>query len=87
MRLRNAFAPVRTVTAKVAAKREKASARTLQGRNHVRFMDYYAEFELTDGNRMELRVGDAAYRLLVEGAEGTLTVQGTRFEGFAARVG
>lgn len=43
---------------------------------------YYATFELTDGSRMEFRVGGAEYGMLAERDTGRLTYQGTRYLGF-----
>lgn len=46
------------------------------------FTHYYATFEVRSGDRMELEVPDNEYGLLVEGDNGTLSFQGTRYLGF-----
>jgi len=43
---------------------------------------YYLTFQVASGDRMEFLVPDTAYGLLVEGDQGGLTFQGTRFLGF-----
>jgi hypothetical protein len=44
---------------------------------------YYATFQLPAGDRVELPVPATQYGQLVEGDQGVLTHQGTRFKGFA----
>ncbi|MDT3425620.1 hypothetical protein J2Z22_001139 [Paenibacillus forsythiae] len=44
--------------------------------------DYYVTFETLNGDRVELKVPDRFYGLIVEGDRGELTYQGTRFKGF-----
>jgi len=43
---------------------------------------YFTTFEVESGDRMELKVPDKEYGMLVEGDEGKLTFQGTRYKGF-----
>jgi hypothetical protein len=43
---------------------------------------YYATSEYDSGQRKEFRLDGGAYGLLVEGDEGTLTYQGTRYHRF-----
>jgi hypothetical protein len=43
---------------------------------------YFATFEVESGDRMELKVPDNEYGMLVEGDIGKLTFQGTRYKGF-----
>ena len=43
---------------------------------------YYASFEVESGDRMEFSISEREYELLAEGDEGTLTFQGTRYQGF-----
>lgn len=43
---------------------------------------YFVTFEFMDGGRIELRVRGSVYGLLVEGDQGTLNYQGTRFNDF-----
>ncbi len=71
----NDKSPVEYLSCKVVAKRTRVSgdnART----------DYYATFEDDYGNRLELKMTGEQYGLLVEGDEGTLEHQGTRYLSF-----
>jgi hypothetical protein len=43
---------------------------------------YFTTFEVESGDRMELRVPEKEYGMLVEGDTGRLTFQGTRYKGF-----
>ncbi|WP_282936497.1 DUF2500 domain-containing protein [Paenibacillus sp. RC67] len=43
---------------------------------------YFVTFEFPDGRRIELRVRGSVHGLLVEGDQGTLNYQGTRFNDF-----
>ena len=43
---------------------------------------YYVTFQLGSGDRMELHVPGTEYGLLVEGDNGNLSFQGTRYLGF-----
>lgn len=43
---------------------------------------YYVTFEVQSGDRMELKVPRSEFGLLVEGDEGVLSFQGTRYLGF-----
>ena len=43
---------------------------------------YYVTFEVESGDRMEFEVCGEEYGLIVEGDQGKLTFQGTRFLGF-----
>lgn len=43
---------------------------------------YYATFQVESGDRMELHVPRNEYGMLVEGDNGRLTFQGTRYLGF-----
>ena len=69
--------PVLSVAARVVAKRTEVS-----GREHTSTY-YYCTFEVTNGTRHELRVTGREYGQLVEGDNGTLTYQGTRYRGFS----
>ncbi len=68
--------PVLSVAARVVAKRTEVSGRE----NTLTY--HYCTFEVTDGTRHELRVTGKEYGILVEGDIGTLTYQGTRYQGF-----
>lgn len=46
---------------------------------------YYVTFEVESGDRMEFSVSGQEYGLLVEGDQGKLTFQGTRYLGFERR--
>lgn len=43
---------------------------------------YYATFEVNSGDRLEFKVRDTEYGMLVENDTGMLTFQGTRYLGF-----
>ena len=43
---------------------------------------YYVTFQVESGDRMELSVTGSEYGMLVEGDEGKLSFQGTRYLGF-----
>lgn len=43
---------------------------------------YYVTFQVESGDRMELHVSGEEYGMLVEGDQGKLTFQGTRYLGF-----
>lgn len=77
--------PIIPVQTKVVAKRYNVSHHT-NGTNdnihHSSNTTYYATFEMTNGERMELHVPASEFGMLVEGDEGTLQFQGTRFISF-----
>lgn len=61
------------------------NAKIVGKRNHVHrstSTDYYVTFEVESGDRMELEVSGNEYGMLVEGDEGNLSFQGTRYLGF-----
>ncbi|MBE5936286.1 MAG: DUF2500 domain-containing protein [Lachnospiraceae bacterium] len=84
---KNNKSPRLTVDATVVAKRSSVSHH-----NHVGGTDsvghsttsttYYVTFQVESGDRMELCVGGNEYGMLVEGDNGKLTFQGTRYLGF-----
>lgn len=76
---KNNASPVLTVDAAVVAKRTHMSRGTGNMHGHT---SYYATFEVESGDRMELRVDGQEYGMLVEGDQGRLTFQGTRYQGF-----
>ena len=53
--------------------------------HHTTSTTYYATFQVQSGDRMELPVPATEYGLLIEGDEGDLTFQGTRFLSFDRR--
>ena len=54
--------------------------------HHSHSHSYFITFEVQSGDRMELRVPRTEFGLLVEGDEGVLSFQGTRFLGFERRI-
>lgn len=83
---RNNKSPVLTVDAVVVAKRANVSHYHHTDANNMSYTDssttYYVTFEVPSGDRMELRVRDREYGMLVEHDVGKLTFQGTRYLGF-----
>ena len=76
--------PIIPVQAKVVTKRQDVSHHHHGSDNmhHSSSTWYYVTFELTNGERMELGVSAREFGMLVEGDEGTLQFQGTRFISF-----
>ena len=83
---KNNHSPRLTVPATIVAKRTNVSRHRHGGANglhhHHTSTSYYVTFQVESGDRMELRVDGMEYGLLVEGDEGKLTFQGTRYLGF-----
>lgn len=83
---KNDNSPRITVTSKVVSKRTDISYYN-SGVNSD-FNDrrtstkYYAAFEVESGDRMELEMSGSDFGILVEGDEGRLTFQGTRYISF-----
>ncbi|MBQ9747408.1 MAG: DUF2500 domain-containing protein [Clostridia bacterium] len=79
----NNKSPRLTVHAKVIGKRTNIqrhrSGNTGMGHTTT---TYYVSFEVESGDRMELRLPGTEYGLLIEGDEGNLSFQGTRFLSF-----
>ncbi|NBD26002.1 DUF2500 family protein [Paenibacillus sp. T1] len=76
--------PVLTVDARIVAKRTDVGSSMTNGdqlssRSRT---DYFVTFEVESGDRMEFEVSGQAYGMLVEGDDGRLTFQGTRYQGF-----
>ena len=85
---KNNHAPRLTVPATVIAKRTNVShhhhhnhAGTGMGHT-THSTSYYVTFQVESGDRMELHLAGHEYGLLVEGDQGKLTFQGTRYLGF-----
>ena len=77
--------PVIPVNATILAKRYDVSHHRNAGNNmhHTSSSTrYYATFELTNGERMELFIPKNEVGMLVEGDKGILSFQGTRFISF-----
>lgn len=85
---RNNASPVLTVDAQIVTKRADVRYhRHHHGSDHAMHhtsssTTYYATFQVESGDRLELKVPDMEYGLLVEGDRGKLTFQGTRYQGF-----
>ena len=81
---KNNASPRLSVDARVVTKR--TSVHHHHHKNHTSHShSYYVTFEVESGDRMELRVDGDEYGLLVEGDQGLLTFQGTRYLGFERR--
>lgn len=83
-------APRLTVTATVVSKRSNITVHHHTSDSvypHTSTTSYYATFQVQSGDRMELSVPSTEYGLLVEGDEGDLTFQGSRFLRFDRRWG
>lgn len=76
---RNNAAERMTETARILTKRTNVSGGSGNSSAHT---TYYITFEFDDGRRSEFEVRAEEYGLLVEGDEGRLTYQGTRYLGF-----
>ena len=81
---KNNHSPRLTVPATVVAKRTNVSHHhhhnNMQHTTHS--TTYYVTFQVQSGDRMELHVTGQEYGLLVEGDQGSLSFQGTRYLGF-----
>lgn len=85
---KNNHSPRLTVPATVVAKRTNVSHhhhhnRGGTGMHHTTHSTtYYVTFQVESGDRMELCVAGHEFGMLVEGDQGKLTFQGTRYLGF-----
>lgn len=83
---RNNNSPRLTVKARVINKRTQVGYRRHRGASdhyHTHsYTNYFVTFEVDSGDRMELEVTGEESGLMVEGDQGILTFQGTRFLGF-----
>ncbi|MBQ8201819.1 MAG: DUF2500 domain-containing protein [Clostridia bacterium] len=82
----NNNSPRLTVHAAVVAKRTQVGHHhhgTHEHRHSHTYTHYFVTFEVESGDRMEFEVSGQESGLLVEGDRGTLTFQGTRYQGFA----
>ena len=77
--IKNNASPRLTVEARAVSRRE--DYRHHSG-NMTGWTDYYVTFEVESGDRMELQLDGEQYGLIVEGDQGRLTFQGTRFISF-----
>lgn len=83
----NNDSPRLTVDAKVVAKRSSVHYHNHNNgvnntHSHSSSTTYFVTFEVQSGDRMELRVPDKEYGMVVEGDRGSLTFQGTRYFSF-----
>ena len=81
---KNNNSPRLTVQAAVVAKRTKVSHHRHGGVNehHHTSTSYYITFQVDSGDRMEFHVNGQEYGMLIEGDQGMLSFQGTRYLGF-----
>ena len=83
---KNNNSPRLTVPALVVAKRTNVTRHHHGGANghhhHHTSTTYYATFQVESGDRMELHMTGNEYGMLVEGDQGNLSFQGTRYLGF-----
>ena len=78
---KNNNSPRLTVSAVVVAKRTDVSHHHHDHHTH-HSTSYYVTFQVDSGDRMELHMSGHEYGMLVEGDQGNLTFQGTRYLGF-----
>ena len=82
----NNHSPRLTVPVTVVAKRADVTHHRHRGASdHHHYhtsTTYFVTFEVESGDRMELQLEGHEYGLLVEGDEGKLSFQGTRYLGF-----
>ena len=78
--------PVIPVEVKIVSKRYNVSHHNHHDSDNMHHTSsstsYYATFEMTNGERMELEIPSGEFGLMAEGDEGTLQFQGTRFISF-----
>lgn len=88
---KNNHSPRLTVPAVVVSKRMNVShhshpnagdATGAHGCHSTSSTSYYVTFEVESGDRMELHVNGSQYGMLVEGDQGSLSFQGTRYLSF-----
>jgi len=71
-----------TVPAEVVTKRSRTSG---SAGDSSASTSYYVTFQMDSGDRMELKMNGKEYGMLAEEDLGTLTFQGTRYQGFERR--
>lgn len=85
--------PILTVLARVVSKRADVSSHMHSDAGDIShhhthaYTTYYVTFEVESGDRIEFNVQNSEYGLLVEGDQGKLTFQGTRYLGFKRGIG
>lgn len=75
---KNNNSPRITVSAQIVGKRSSSHHHHNGGTTH----SYYVTFQFDSGDRLEMRVPRVEYGVLVEGDQGNLTFQGTRYLSF-----
>lgn len=87
----NNHSPRLTVPAVIVAKRANVTRHHHGGagghHHHHTSTSYYVTFQFGGGDRMELLVSGSEYGILVEGDQGDLSFQGTRYLGFERKQG
>lgn len=87
----NNHSPRLTVPAVIVAKRTNVIRHHHGGvgghHHHHTSTSYYVTFQFGGGDRMELLVSGSEYGILVEGDQGDLSFQGTRYLGFERKQG
>ena len=82
----NNHSPRLTVPAVIVAKRTNVTRHHHGGagghHHHHTSTSYYVTFQFGGGDRMELLVSGSEYGMLIEGDQGDLSFQGTRYLGF-----
>lgn len=82
---RNNSLPSIAIPARIVSRRSEVNGRGgSQMRGRV-WTTYFATFELKSGERLEFSIHGKEFGQLVEGDQGILTHQGTRYQGFARR--
>lgn len=83
---KNNNSPRLTVPATVVSKRTNVSHHHHNGLDHHHqyhsSTTYYITFQFESGDRMEFHVNGQEYGLVIEGDQGMLSFQGTRYLGF-----
>ena len=82
---KNNNSPRLTVNATVVTKRTNVTHHQYHHHDHghtTTSTTYYVTFQVESGDRMELSVSGHEYGMLVEGDNGKLSFQGTRYLGF-----
>lgn len=80
---KNNHSPRLTVPARVVAKRTQMHRHHHSDTmHHHAYTSYFVTFQVESGDRMELSVSGTEYGMLIEGDNGRLSFQGTRYLGF-----
>ena len=86
---KNNNSPRLTVDAKVVTKRTNTTHHNHGNISNVNGMhtttsstSYYATFQVNSGDRMEFKISESEYGVLVEGDSGKLSFQGSRYLNF-----